>query len=152
MAAEIDAVRGSVSSTRVLGALVASRSGGDESALVGIDDYLDPIAQVELLQDAGDVGLGGRVADEQPVTDFGVGQSADEQVEHLPFAGGEGRDGDGLLERGGRALDRPTPAGTWGRFARCWSSLVQSVDRPSAARGPGSHADGLEGLVEWLDD
>jgi hypothetical protein len=50
------------------------------------------------------------------------------------------------------ALVRPTPAGTWGRFARCWSLLVQSVDRPSAARGPGSHADGLEGLVEWLDD
>ena len=61
--------------------------GLDESAFVGVDDHLDSVAEAELLQDAGDVCLGGGVADEQSVADFWVGQPRHEQVEDVPLAG-----------------------------------------------------------------
>ena len=64
--------------------------------LVGVDDGLGAVAELELLQDAGDVGLDGAIADDEPGGNLGVGESAGEELEHLKFAGGE------LLELGRR--------------------------------------------------
>ena len=46
----------------------------EQVRLVGQHDRLRPVAQVELLQQPGDVGLDGGVADEQLAADLGVGQ------------------------------------------------------------------------------
>src|SRR3954471_20233174 len=53
--------------------VLAVGSGADEPGLVGVDHHLNPVAQAELLQNAGDVCLRRGVADEQPVADLWVG-------------------------------------------------------------------------------
>ena len=68
----------------------------DETGLVGEDDRLHAVAQVELLEDASDVGLHGSVADDELGGDLGVGEAARDQGEDLELAAGE------LLEAGGR--------------------------------------------------
>ena len=45
---------------------------GQQSRLVGEDDGLDAIPEVELGKDVGDVGLHGRLPDEQPLADLRV--------------------------------------------------------------------------------
>ena len=73
----------------------------DEPALVGEDDGLDAVAQVELGEDAGDVRLHRRLADEQLGGDLGVGQPAGEQPQDLELARAQlGQ------RRGGRAGQR----------------------------------------------
>ena len=49
------------------------RPGGDQPGLVGEDDRLDPVAEAELAEQAGDVAFDGGFADEQPLGEFGVG-------------------------------------------------------------------------------
>jgi hypothetical protein len=61
----------------------------DESGLVGGDDGLDAVSEVELHQDPGDVRLDGRVADEELACDLGVREPAREEPEHLELARGE---------------------------------------------------------------
>ena len=56
---------------------------------VGEDDGLHAIAQAELHQHAGHVGLDGGVADDQLGGDLLVGEAAGEQLEDLELAGGE---------------------------------------------------------------
>ena len=57
--------------------------------LVGEHDGLDAVAQVELLEDVGDVGLDRRVADEQPLGDLGVREALGDQAEDLELARGQ---------------------------------------------------------------
>ena len=47
----------------------------EEARLVGEHDRLDAVAEVELLEDVGDVRLDGRVADEELLGDLGVGEA-----------------------------------------------------------------------------
>ena len=49
------------------------RPGGDQPGLVGEDDRLDPVAEAELAEQAGDVAFDGGFADEQALGEFGVG-------------------------------------------------------------------------------
>ena len=50
--------------------------GLEQPGLVGEHDGLDAVAQVELLEDVGDVRLDGRLADEQLLPDLGVREAA----------------------------------------------------------------------------
>src|SRR5689334_14973843 len=65
--------------------VVGGLAWGDEAGLVGVDHYLDAVAEAEFLQDAGDMCLGGCFADHQLLADLGVGQAAGEQVEDFAF-------------------------------------------------------------------
>src|SRR3954468_5378938 len=57
-----------------------------EACLVGEDDGLDAVAEVELLEDVSDVRLDGGVTDEQLLGDLGVGEAACDQLEDFEFA------------------------------------------------------------------
>ena len=50
-------------------------AGRDEPALVRVDHRLHAVAKVELLEDAGDVGLRGRLADHEPLADLRIRKS-----------------------------------------------------------------------------
>ena len=63
--------------------------GVEQPRLVREHDRLDAVAQVELLQHVGDVGLDRRVADEQLLADLGVGEAAGDQAEHVALARGQ---------------------------------------------------------------
>jgi hypothetical protein len=67
----------------------AGGTGRDEAALVRVDHRLHTVAEAELLEDARDVRLRGRVTDEEPLADLAVGQPADEQVQDLVLPGGQ---------------------------------------------------------------
>src|SRR5690242_12379929 len=116
------------------------RSGGrrDEAGFVGVDDGLDAVAQAELLQDLGHVGLGGRLADHQLAADLRVGQAADEQVEHLALARGQladGRRDGGLGAPPGRAATAPPPGRRWhSRNSSGWPAR-SGDSRPTLAGG-----------------
>src|SRR5205809_3005668 len=56
--------------------VVFHESGLDETGLVGEDDRLYAVAQVEFLEDAGDVGFRGSVADDEFGGDLGVREAA----------------------------------------------------------------------------
>ena len=58
----------------------------DEPGLVGEHDGLDAVAQPELAQHVGDVGLDRRVAEDERRGDLGVGHAAREQQQHLVLA------------------------------------------------------------------
>src|SRR4051794_27666388 len=58
-----------------------SRAGLCESGLVCGDDELNAVAERELVQEAGDVGLDGRGGDDELVGDFTVGQPAGDEAE-----------------------------------------------------------------------
>jgi len=60
-----------------------------QAGLVGQDDGLDPVAELELGQEPGDVGLDGGVAEGELGGDLGVAQAAGQQPQHVEFAGGE---------------------------------------------------------------
>jgi hypothetical protein len=86
----------------------------EESGLVGQHDRLRTVAQPELLQQASDVRLDGRVADEELGADLGVGESARDQAEHLHLPGGQAahRRGWRLPVQSGEVLDHaPGDAG-----------------------------------------
>ena len=76
-------------------ALPAIGSGGpfgsraEQVTLIGQDDGLRPVADIQLLQDPRDVGLDRRVAEEQLAADFGVGQTLRDEPEHVSLARGE---------------------------------------------------------------
>jgi hypothetical protein len=59
----------------------------DEPCLVGVDDGLGAVAEVELGVDTCDVGLDGRVADDQLGGDLGVGVAAGDELEPRARAG-----------------------------------------------------------------
>ena len=68
----------------------SSRRGGVcEACLVGEDDCLDAVSEVELLEDVGDVRLDGGFADEELFADLCVRQAAGDQTKYLEFALGE---------------------------------------------------------------
>jgi hypothetical protein len=69
--------------------LVGGRAGADQPCLVGDDDGLDAVAESELGEDAGDVGLDGRLGQVEAGGEFGVAQSSGQQAEYLQFARGE---------------------------------------------------------------
>jgi hypothetical protein len=60
-------------------------SGADQSGLIGKDDRLDAVAQAQLGQDAADMGLHGRLGDEQAPGDLRVGQPGGHLDEDLTF-------------------------------------------------------------------
>ena len=72
---------------------VRTRSGLGQSILVGEDDGLDPVAQVQLGQGVGDVRLDRGLAEEEFLGDLAVGQAARHEREDLAFAVGEARQG-----------------------------------------------------------
>src|SRR3954469_17219037 len=61
------------------------RAAVEDARLVREYDGLDAVAQVELLQDVGDVRLDRRVADVQLRADLGVGKAARDQAQDLAF-------------------------------------------------------------------
>src|SRR5215211_8234880 len=64
-------------------------SGLNEAGLVGEDDGLDAVAEAEFLQEARDMCLDGRVADDELLGDLGVGEAAREEPQDLELAGGQ---------------------------------------------------------------
>ena len=83
-----------------------SAAGGDQAGLVGEDDGLDAVAQAQFREDAGDVGLHRRLAEEQRGGDLGVRHAAGDQAEDFEFAGGQrGRVAAGGAEARERAHD-----------------------------------------------
>src|SRR5436309_3277099 len=58
----------------------------EESRLVREHDNLDAVAEVELLEDVGDVCLDGSVADVELSADLGVREAAGDQAEHVELA------------------------------------------------------------------
>ena len=61
----------------------------DEAGLVGVDDGLHAVAQVQLGQHVGHVGLHRRLAQHERAGDLAVRQSPAQQHEHLALAGGQ---------------------------------------------------------------
>ena len=61
----------------------------DEPVLVGEDDGLDAVAEVELLQQVPDVRLDRRERDHELLGDLAVGEPAPDEPQHLELAGGE---------------------------------------------------------------
>lgn len=119
----------------------------DRSGLVREDDRLDPVAELELGQDAGDVGLDGRFRQVQPGGEFGVAQAVGEQAQHFELARGErGQIGMRagrfeLLGRGSESLDEAV-GDRWGeegapvrtrRMAATRCSGVTSLSRKPLA-------------------
>lgn len=84
---------------------------GDQPGLVGGDDRLGAVAEVQLGQDVGDVGLDRRLAETQVGGQLGVGESARQQTQDVELAGG--RRGQIAVQGGGfgivlcEPLDRP---------------------------------------------
>jgi len=66
--------------------LTRSITGVDQADAVGEDHGLDAVAEVELHQDAGHVGLDGLRADHQGGRDLGVGQPGRDQAQDLQLA------------------------------------------------------------------
>src|SRR5216683_3464966 len=66
-------------------------AGNDHPGLVGEDDRLHAVAQPELGQHVADMGLDGRLADEQGQCDLGVAAAPREQHEHVPLPRGQDR-------------------------------------------------------------
>ena len=62
--------------------------------LVRVDDGLGAVAELELLQDAGDVRFDRPAADDEAGGNLGVGEAAPKELKHLELTGGE------LLELG----------------------------------------------------
>ena len=93
-----------------------TRPGLHEPGFVGEDDGLDAVAEREFLEDVGDVGLHGRLADEERPGDLAVGESAGDEPEDLEFAVAE------LGERRGGAGGR-------------WRSADELLDEPTGDRG-----------------
>ena len=58
----------------------------DEAGFVGEDDGLGAVVEVELGEDACDVGLDGGVADDELAGDVGVGEAARDEPQHLELA------------------------------------------------------------------
>src|SRR5437899_3667187 len=67
--------------------VVLDYSDFDETGLVGEDHRLHAVAQVELLEDASDVGFYGSIADDELGGDLGVREAAREPLEHLELTG-----------------------------------------------------------------
>jgi hypothetical protein len=63
-------------------------------------DRLDPVAESELLQDAGDVGFRRCFADHELLADLGVGQPSGEQLQHFTLPSCEVRDSRRRRDRG----------------------------------------------------
>src|SRR3954469_9731816 len=55
-------------------------AGPDEAGLVREHDRLGTVAQVELVEQVGDVGLDGRLGEEQRLGDLAVGETAADQL------------------------------------------------------------------------
>src|SRR4051794_16305213 len=68
---------------------LTSTSRRDQAALVCEDDGLHAVAQGELGEDVGDVGLDGSLADVQGGGDFGVALSGSQRAEHFALAVGQ---------------------------------------------------------------
>src|SRR5215204_5428129 len=68
--------------------ILSCRSDLDEAGLVGEDDRLYSVAQVELLEDAGDMSLDGSVADDELGRDLGVRKAARKALQNFELAGG----------------------------------------------------------------
>ena len=56
---------------------------------MGSDDELDPVAERELVQEAGDVRLDSRGGDDELVGDLTVGQPTGDEAEDVELAGAE---------------------------------------------------------------
>src|SRR4051794_24552795 len=81
-----------------------------QPVLVGPDDGLDPIPELELAQHGRDMGLHRRLADLQAAGDLAVGLPTREPEQRLALTGGEvveGRWRRGRLWAGEVALDEP---------------------------------------------
>jgi len=111
---------------RVLDAVGVRGAGLDEARLVGENDELHAVPQVELLQDVGHVGLDGGLADVELAADLGVRESAGDQTS-VPASTG----------RGCTVSGRPGPGPPdWdSRWAVPWQAPWPDSRRP-AAPGP----------------
>ena len=86
----------------------------DDAVLVGVDDGLDAVAELELSENPCDVRLYGGLAYVYLPGNLDVGQAARDQFEYFEFALGEVGQLRGWLRRGGGAgefLDHPAGDG-----------------------------------------
>src|SRR3954469_9216162 len=86
-------------SRRAICVASSARAGRDDSGLVRVDDSLDAVAEVELLEDAGDMGFCGRLGHDESLADFGVGAAAGEELEDLALSRSELTERDRLGSR-----------------------------------------------------
>src|SRR4029453_9585621 len=49
-------------------------AGDDSAALICVDHHLNSIADTQLLQDSGDMRLGGCIGDDEAIADLGIGK------------------------------------------------------------------------------
>src|SRR4051812_10459842 len=70
-----------------------SAAGSEQSVLVGVDDGLHPVAQVELRERAGEMALHRRLAEIELAGDLRVGHPARDKKEDVPLALAEPADG-----------------------------------------------------------
>src|SRR4029077_1164016 len=87
----------------------ASAAWGDQARFVGEDHGLDAVAKAQFREDAGDVGLHRRLAEEEVGRDLGVRHAAREHAEDFEFPGGQrgqvtARTAGGSSARGRRGL------------------------------------------------
>src|SRR5215218_2919221 len=69
--------------------LLTGASSRGAVSYAGTTDRLNAVAEIELLQDVGDVGLDGRITDVQLPRDLGVGESAGDQPKHIELPVGQ---------------------------------------------------------------
>ncbi len=68
---------------------LAGLAGPHDAGFVGQHDHLDPVAQSEFGQDAGDVAFHRGITEVEPPGDLGVGQALGDQLHHLKLAAGQ---------------------------------------------------------------
>ena len=107
----------------------------DQPSLVGEDDRLAAVAQLELGEDAADVGLHRLLRDDEALRDLGVGQALGDEPQHLG------------LPRGELAEALPAARRGSGR-SRANSAISRRVTPGASSASPRrDHADGVEQLL-----
>src|SRR5699024_5668930 len=99
----------------------------DETGFVGEDDGLDAVADLEVHEDASDVGLDRRLSEAAPLSALGVPQPLGDEHEPLPLARSQ------RLQAAGRGLVEQVRR----RLGRCGRCRATGLGRPGVRAGPG---------------
>jgi hypothetical protein len=99
-------------------------AGRDDAVLVGEDDSLDAVGEVELQEHEANAALHGRFRYDEPLFHRAVRESARDEYEHLPLAGGN------VLEQRCRLLERVGAGGESPRSAGA-DLAPESVEGPT---------------------
>jgi hypothetical protein len=120
-------------------------AGRDDAVLVGEDDSLDAVGEVELQEDEANAALHGRFRYDEPLFHRAVRESARDEYEHLPLAGRN------VLEQRCRLLERVGAGGESPRSAGA-DLASESVEGPDGRRAhPGNTRWSLAGIFSGSD-